>query len=150
MGRGVYGVEAAGHRFFGKPALHLNRHEAAALAAVLPKLLGRGPQALGVLVLAVLVSRTAVKLLTDQDLLSEVLRRDGSTEIRKLTVDKTTDEQALTELACSDDDAALRHIFRVACGLDSMVLGEPQILGQVKEAFDAKLISGGVRQLLIL
>ncbi|MFN0003181.1 MAG: glutamyl-tRNA reductase [Pseudohongiellaceae bacterium] len=33
------------------------------------------------------------------------------------------------------DDAAVKHTMRVACGLDSMVLGEPQILGQIKSAF---------------
>ena len=36
---------------------------------------------------------------------------------------------------CHSGEAAITHIMKVACGLDSMVLGEPQILGQVKDAY---------------
>ena len=46
------------------------------------------------------------------------------------------DRRALTgHLYVHREDAAVRHVMRVASGLDSMVLGEPQILGQLKQAY---------------
>jgi glutamyl-tRNA reductase len=42
------------------------------------------------------------------------------------------------------DQQAVEHIMQVACGLDSMVLGEPQILGQVKDAFSESCAAGAV------
>jgi len=48
-------------------------------------------------------------------------------------------DAALYELV---DGAAIRHVLRVACAIDSLVVGEPQILGQVKDAYRAAVACG--------
>lgn len=46
------------------------------------------------------------------------------------------------------EQSAVRHILRVASGLDSMVLGEPQILGQIKDAYRAATEAGTLGRVL--
>jgi glutamyl-tRNA reductase len=45
-------------------------------------------------------------------------------------------------------DEAIRHLMRVACGLESMILGESQILGQITKAFEAAQQAGMTRAVL--
>lgn len=66
---------------------------------------------------------------------------EASESIKKfLSEFHNVDKEALDKaLYIYDDINAVRHIFRVASSLDSMVVGEPQILGQVKDAFEFAL-----------
>ncbi|HEY1133052.1 MAG TPA: glutamyl-tRNA reductase [Nocardioides sp.] len=71
------------------------------------------------------------------EIYTEVERFHGSIEtISRLLIERggASTEAMLPHLYVHYDDAAVSHLFRVTAGLDSMVVGEGQILGQAREA----------------
>ena len=74
---------------------------------------------------------------------------DSPEQLARLLIEgRSLSESLRTHLYSHDGEAALTHLFRVAASLDSMVLGEPQILGQVKEAFALATTHGTIGPLL--
>ncbi len=75
-----------------------------------------------------------------------IVSNEGDTGVLQtwLQNDQGLDAEAQKALFTLEKDDAIRHIFRVACGLDSMVLGEPQILGQLKDAYRQAHQAGSV------
>ena len=66
-----------------------------------------------------------------------------------LARDRGVPEPALAaHLYTHGNREAVRHLFRVAASLDSMVVGEPQILGQLKEQYAAAAAAGASGQIL--
>src|SRR5262249_24740212 len=93
--------------------------------------------------------RTALKSMIGRNNVTEVMIL--STCNRVEVVAESADDHLIREFLCEfhhispdvvsnhlyslRNSDAIRHVFRVAASLDSMMVGEPQILGQVKEAF---------------
>src|SRR6202040_745086 len=78
--------------------------------------------------------------------------KNGSADLRRFLrdyfrLDPADYESHLYEYREQD---AVRHLFRVTASLDSMVVGEPQILGQVKEAYATARAVGAVHSQLDL
>src|SRR5512135_1435940 len=64
-------------------------------------------------------------------------------ELREFLVNCHDYREPLTEQIYSlSEPQSIHHLFKVACGLDSMVLGETEILGQLKRAYDLALQNG--------
>jgi len=83
------------------------------------------------------------------ELYCELHANDSEALIRWFEDFHSLEHQALAPYIYSfSDQDAIRHILRVASGLDSLVLGEPQILGQIKDAYGTATDAGTIgRQL---
>ncbi|WP_306053047.1 glutamyl-tRNA reductase [Natronococcus wangiae] len=86
-----------------------------------------------------------------------VLSTCNRVEAYTVTTDAAVGRAALEEFfATSDDDAlvvadhdeSLRHLLRVAAGLESVILGEDQIIGQVRTAYEDARDAGGIGPML--
>lgn len=102
----------------------------------------------------------ALSMLTSSDAVSEavILSTCNRTEVYAVTSAEAEGADAIVDLLCgyrgidpreivpylyaSEGETAVRHLFRVVSSLDSMVVGEAQILGQVKEAYELSFDSG--------
>jgi len=81
------------------------------------------------------------------EIYAEVDRFHGSVEeVSKMLVDRAGEstEAMLPHLYVHYDDGAISHLFQVVAGLDSMALGESQILGQARQALSAGQENGTV------
>jgi len=79
-----------------------------------------------------------------------VRRRDGVDNLRNFVCEYFHLDPAEYERYFYDyrEEEAVRHVFRVTSSLDSMVVGEPQILGQVKEAYAVARAVGAINSQL--
>ncbi len=84
-------------------------------------------------------NRVEVMVTADDGADAERLIEDYLTSVRG--VDRSWIEPHLYRYV---DEEAIRHLFRVAASLDSMVVGEPQILGQLKSAYAVARAQGAV------
>jgi glutamyl-tRNA reductase len=80
---------------------------------------------------------------------TDLVPREAATALRSFIIADRAYAGPLThELYAHTEQGGVEHLFKVACGLDSLVLGETEILGQLKKAYDVALAAGHTGRVL--
>ncbi len=75
-------------------------------------------------------------------------RETGIARLREHLAQQGRSEDEMEHLYLKSGQDAQRHLFHLVCGLNSMVIGETEIFGQVKQAYKQALESGATRGVL--
>jgi glutamyl-tRNA reductase len=119
------------------------REKVAFSGEILPGVLSELKQQQGIDEVAILSTCNRTEIYCSLDQASQQELMDWLSRFHNLKL------QDIRPFLYSHPDAnAVKHMLRVACGLDSMVLGEPQVLGQLKTAYKTAVSAGSVGQLL--
>jgi glutamyl-tRNA reductase len=71
---------------------------------------------------------------------TELPARQAALQLRQFLIEHHSYQEPIeTEIYFYSEPESLEHLFKVACGLDSMVVGETEILGQLKKAYETAL-----------
>lgn len=124
-------------------ALGINHHSAPVALRERVAFAGSAlPEALAALRALPPVREAALLSTCNRTELYAITQDDGHSLVEWLACHPDGGQDLSAYLYRHQDADAVRHLFRVATGLDSLVLGEPQILGQVKQAWSAARSAG--------
>ncbi len=83
-----------------------------------------------------IVSSVIISTCNRTEIYCDVKQADQNQAVNWLAAfHQVSTDELIPSLYLYEDQQAVQHLMRVACGLDSLILGEPQILGQVKQAY---------------
>ncbi|MFK7912232.1 MAG: glutamyl-tRNA reductase [Akkermansiaceae bacterium] len=108
----------------------------------------QGTKANEIIALSTIAESVVISTCNRMEVYAVVEQADVGIEKLRAHLAEGRDVEELNHLYTKQGDDARRHLFQLVCGLDSMVLGETEIFGQVKQAYKQALESGATKGLL--
>lgn len=108
----------------------------------------QGAKAVDVIKLSTLAESVVISTCNRMEIYAAAEEAEVGLKVLRDHLSEGRDPEEMTHLYAKSGEDAKRHLFRLVCGLDSMVLGETEIFGQVKQAYKQALESGATKGIL--
>lgn len=108
----------------------------------------QGEKANEIIALSTIAESVVISTCNRMEVYAAVEQADVGIEKLRAHLAVGREDTEMGHLYTKQGDDAKRHLFQLVCGLDSMVLGETEIFGQVKQAYKQALESGATKGVL--